>query len=271
MQVPLLNTIQTADKKFDTQARPFLIGCSDMNDYVCKYGSGTGFAKRLFCEYIGAQYMRNWDLPIPDYAFIEVNPEHIPTNFSLSNNIFNQTCFGLKYNRNYTELTKLNELFIVQQFKNQLFKSNLLKVALFDCWLANEDRNSNNYNLMFELQKNYQLIAIDHEGIFNTRIFDNPIYALNNDDTLLNSSFAQQLFNKKDLNNNAIEELRTYFYICIEKCENNSKSILSHVPTNWQIDNELVNKKLAEIFSKKWKQETFDTFNVFVHNLLNTL
>ena len=271
MQVPLINSIQTADKKFETQARPILIGCSDFNDYVCKYGSGSGNARRLLCEYLGAQYMRIWELPIPNFAFINVNPDHIPANFAIPKISFNQTCFGLQYNRQYTELTRLNDLSIAQGFKKQSFKYVLLKIALFDCWLANEDRNSNNYNLMFDLQNDYQLIAIDHEGIFYTRIFDKPIYPLNDNDTILNSTFVQKLFHKKDLNSSVIESLREYFYICVNNCEQNNNSILSCVPQNWQVEINLINQKKTEIFSEEWKKETFNTFLVFVQNLINTL
>ena len=271
MPTPIINSIQTADRKFDTQTRPILIGCDDMNDYVCKYGTGNGFAKRLFCEYLAANFMRIWELPIPNYSLVNINPEHIPANFAIPNASFTQTCFGLMYNRNYTELTRLNELNIASAFKNSSFKLNLLKIALFDCWLSNEDRNDNNYNLMFDLVNDYQLVAIDNEGIFNSRTFNNPIYSLNYNDSILNGVFAQKLFNKKDLTPNIIEELKTFFYLCVQNCEQSKNNILSNVPENWQIDTASVNGKLLEIFSNDWKNESFSTFQTFVQTLLNSL
>lgn len=271
MPVPIINSIQTADRKFETQTRPILIGCDDMNDYVCKYGAGNGFAKRLFCEYLAANFMQIWELPIPNHSLVNINPEHIPANFAIPNAYFTQTCFGLMYNRNYTELTKLNELNIASGFKNSPFKLNLLKIALFDCWLSNEDRNDNNYNLMFDLVNDYQLVAIDNEGIFNSRTFNNPIYSLNFNDSILNGGFAQKLFNKKDLTPDIIENLKTYFYLCAQNCEQSKNNILSNVPENWQIDTALVNEKLLEIFSDDWKNESFSTFQTFVQTLLNSL
>lgn len=266
----ILNSIQTADKQFDTQTKPILIGCNDFNAYVCKYGTGTGFANRLLCEYIAAQFMRIWELPIPDFALVKINPEHIPTNFRISKASFNQTCFGLKYNRSYVELTEVNALDIAKPFKTNTHKQTLLKIALFDCWLSNEDRSSNHYNLMFDLETDNNIIAIDNECIFNSRVFDRTIYELNYYDSLLSGIFAQRLFNKKDLTTQVINNLKTYFYLCVLNCEKNQNKIIANVPSDWQIDGKLVSNKLTEIFSDDWKNKTFTTFQTFIQTLANT-
>lgn len=271
MPIPNLHSIQTADKKFETQTKPILMVCSDMNGYVCKYGTGIGFAKRLYCEYLSAQFLSRWQLPIPNFAFVTINPEHIPTHFNIAHTSFTQTGFGVQYNRSYNELTHLNTLNNVTAFKQPLIKQTFLKIALFDCWLANEDRNNNNYNLMFDIAYNNNLVVIDHEGIFNSRIFEQPIYSLNYNDSLLSSVFAQKLFSKKDFTNEFITDLETYFYLCLQNCEQDVNLILQNVPKNWEIDTELVVKKISEIFSESWKKETLTTFKNFIQTLVNTL
>jgi hypothetical protein len=269
--LPAINSVQTADRVYETQARPILIACNDGFDYVCKYGAGAGFAARLLSEYIGWQFARIWGIGIPEAAFVRISPGHIPASFGIPAPNFTQTCFGARYSRSYAELTRMNALAIATQFKKPEFKRSLLLVGLFDCWLANEDRNPNNYNLMFDLEQNYRLVAIDNEGIFNTRIYEHPIYSLNENDTILLSPFACKLFGKQDVTKDALDQLMEILYICTENCEQKVNDILSQIPQDWSVDISMLKSKLSEVFSVAWKTETLGHFQTFVQLLLNRL
>jgi hypothetical protein len=71
-----LSSIQTANRQYDTGERPVLIMCSDMHNYVCKYAGG-GDTMKLYCEYIAASFLKIWKLPVPDFAFVAINYDHV--------------------------------------------------------------------------------------------------------------------------------------------------------------------------------------------------
>lgn len=265
MKVTHLHSIQTADKRYATQTNPVLIGCDDMNSYVCKYGDGNSFAQRLLCEYLAAQFMRVWQLPMPDFALIKINPNHIPPQFGIAPKSFNQTCFGSKYSRQCEDLTHPSYL-NSSNFRTDFNKQILLKIALFDCWLSNDDRTAGNHNLMFDLSNN-NILAIDNEGIFNGRIFNYEIFSQNFNDSILSSEFAQKMYRKKELTPKMVKELKTYFYHCTSSCQQVINNVMSHIPADWNIDKDKVNGKIDEIFSNKWQKETFITFAGFVKDL----
>ena len=76
-----LRSIQTADIYFDTNRRPVLITCDDMESYVCKYHTGSGNSMSLFCEYLASAFLKIWGLHTPDSAFVRINREHIPSSW----------------------------------------------------------------------------------------------------------------------------------------------------------------------------------------------
>ena len=134
-----LKSIQTAYRMYNTGDRPVLVMCSDMQDYVCKYALG-GNATNLFCEYVAASFLRVWQLPVPDFAFVNVDYEHVK-HFGLPKHYFDKTCFGSKYSRSFQELTHFTDNPDLKKQKGYLQnRDTLLKVALFDLWMANEDR-----------------------------------------------------------------------------------------------------------------------------------
>lgn len=72
-----------------------------------------------------------------------------------------------------------------------------IRNMLFDLWVANEDRNHNNYNLLLNpTESGYCLMPIDHERCFNgsrTNI-DRPLVLLTEDQSLVASPLVQLLF-----------------------------------------------------------------------------
>lgn len=65
----ILDYYQTAGK------RPVKVICDDFNTYVAKHTNGTG-TKTLFYEYIASEFLKIWEVPTPEPAFIKVLPEH---------------------------------------------------------------------------------------------------------------------------------------------------------------------------------------------------
>jgi hypothetical protein len=263
----VLNSIQTADWIFETNTRPVLVMCEDRNDYVCKYHNYVGSANRLFCEYLAASFLKLWNLKIPDYAFVKINREHIPQEWEINSYYFDTTCFGLKYNRAYKDVTKVNEAIRYRQRGLYSNKIDLLKIGLFDIWVANEDRNHNNYNLLIDVGNERNFVPIDHEAIFNTQDFNNSIYQINEFESLICTTLVLNMFNNQYFSMKVHTELEKYFYLCIENCREKIGEILDNVPPDWKIDRDGMLVKIEQIFTDDWIHESFNQFLSFLqHN-----
>ena len=55
-------------------------------------------------------------------------------------------------------------------------------IALFDFWMANEDRNANNYNLMYDVNA-HLFVPIDYGCVFNTATYDYSLSQLTETDS----------------------------------------------------------------------------------------
>jgi hypothetical protein len=264
----ILNSIQTADRIFDTNTRPVLIMCDDMNDYVCKYATNSGSSNRLFCEYLAASFLKLWNLKIPDFAFVKINRDHIPPEWQINGYYFDKICFGLRYNRTYVDVTKVQE--VIRQEQRQLYTNrlDLLKIGLFDIWISNEDRNHNNYNLLIDVINERNFIPIDHEAIFNGQNFNNLIEHINEDDSLICTNLILNMFSNQYFNRDVYSELEKYFYLCTQICKEKTGEILSKIPADWRIDVNKMFEKIEQIFTDQWIKSSLTLFLTFLqHNL----
>jgi hypothetical protein len=260
----ILKSIQTADLIFETKSRPILIMCEDKYDYVCKYHTSTGHATRLFCEYLAASFLKLWGLNIPPFAFVKVNHEHIPIEWNLNKYIFDTTCIGLRYDRAYKDITKVNDETLNGQHRLYPTRLDLIKIGLFDIWVANEDRNHNNYNLLIDIENDRCFVPIDHEAIFNTMDFNNQIYHINEFESLICTTLVIKMFNNQYFNKSVCNALKKYFYLCTEICHSNIDIILNETPADWRIDRDAMSSKIEQLFSENWIKDSFDLFLSFL-------
>jgi hypothetical protein len=228
-----LYSIQTSVKVFETGgSRPVLITCNDMNDYVCKYNIGPGAATRLACEFISASFLKIWGIKVPDFALVNISREHIPSNFNIHGYYFDTTCFGSKYLKGVEDVNNFTDAIKTSHRKSFLNRRDLYYIALFDIWLANEDRHHNNYNLLIDYNNQRDFIPIDHEAIFNSRVFNNPICELTYEDSLISSPLMLKIFGKKSISKKEIEEIRNNFHSFVNQCQQNLVTILSQLPVD---------------------------------------
>ena len=267
-----LYSIQTADRVFETGgSRPVLLSCNDMNSYVCKYATGRGAAVRLMCEFIGAAFLKMWGLNVPDFALISVKREHIPSEFNINAYYFDTTCFGLQYSRTFAEVINFTANISSQQRKNFPNRKDLLYIALFDIWLANEDRNQGNYNLLVDTENQRNFIPIDHETILNTCNINIPICEITYEDSIINSPLFQKLFNDNELNKSSLAEIRNNYYNKVKHCQENTVELISQLPSDWNINkSELETKLIDEIFVDSWLEGSFNLFLEFLQRNINT-
>lgn len=207
------------------------------------------------CELIGASFLKIWELKVPDFALVNVDRDHIPEAFNIHGYQFDIPCFGSRYARNYVEITDFTANISPQRRRIFTDRLDLFYIALFDIWLANEDRNYNNYNLLIDLESQYQIVPIDHETIFNTRIIEYPISELTFEDSIISSPLFFSLLGQNSFPNRR-EEIKNNFYLKVSLCKDSFEDILNDIPESWRIDkNRLKNKLINEIFVDSWTEK----------------
>lgn len=268
-----LHSIEEIHKLYETPgSSPVLVTCNDLNDWVCKYDK---FPIYLLNELLAYEFARIWGIKVPETAIIKVKEEHVPIDKfpKLQKINFKKECFGSLFLKDSKELdiTTL-ALFKEKNFRDKVHdKSDFLKIALFDIWLSNEDRNHNNFNLLLNLspEKYYFFYAIDHVSIFNSSNLDYGLYQINEFESIINTDLAKVLFSKnnkiKDIVNNLVEN----FYLCKTECKDKLSEILQKVPSSWNIDLDYIKNKLNEsIFQEEWNKSCENSFRQFVQSFI---
>lgn len=268
-----LQTIEEVHLVFETTgSRPLLVTCNDFNFWVCKYDR---YPQSLFKELIASRFATIFKIKTPDTAFIKVNPSHIPIDKfpNLNLMLFEKECFGSLYLENSKEvdLSTLS-MFKEKSFRNKIAdKSDFLKIALFDIWMANEDRSHNNFNLLLYAsseQLNF-FYAIDHVNIFNTGFLDIDITDLTEDDSIIKTDLAKILFGRKKNLSKMVDIMIENFYLCTDECERGLDDILSLVPESWNIDiNQIRQKIIDNLFTNTWKNQCESKFREFVQSFI---
>lgn len=232
-----------------------------MNGYVCKYDkSNIGSSNKLLTEYIGAYFLQKWGLGIPDFSLIKIDYSHIPEEFHLPKKCFSRICFGSKFDRNFDDLTHFSDYI---KKTNKVKYGNideLIMVALFDIWMGNDDRNHNNYNLMIDIRNERRFVPIDHETLFNGTTYNMDIYEISYSETIIATELFASLFNRKYFNQQKLREIRNEFYLCCEVSENSFDELINGIPESWNINLDVLNNKMQQVFNPNWIKTSFSTF-----------
>lgn len=192
MATQTLYSAKRIEQQFHTGEEPVMVMCSDVNIYVCKYMRSSATAYKLACELIGAKLAKAWRLTTPDIAFVNIRPAHwesINTSHSLS-----APSIGFRWLDGVVDITPSTYAKVPATVE---MLAQLMKIALFDFWVANEDRNANNANLMYDVARE-QLVSIDYGCIFNTATFEYPLSQLTSTDTILWSDLFHHLVQAAD-------------------------------------------------------------------------
>jgi len=257
--VNIVKSISSPEKVFETSgSQPILILGDDLNYYVCKYNRWGGTeAKKLFNEFIAGCFAQEWNLAIPRFCFERVDPSHVENIPLIQPSFFNSLCFGSLFNKKFSEIDEFYSEITSADKRKYVKKFDFLKIALFDIWLANEDRNFNNYNLLIDIDNGNRFVPIDHDAIFNTGNLDKGLVLLSENETLINTNLAKKLFNRNELlNKEFLENFRNEYYICVDKCEKNVDNFLKLIPEDWKINiNEKQNLIKRQLFKKEWTDD----------------
>lgn len=268
-----LRTIEEINKIFPTPgSSPALVLCEDFNFWVCKYDKST---LNLFNELISSSFADIWGIRVPEYCLIHVDPSHVPVEKypKLQPRLFAKDCFGSFYLTGAKEIDETSiSLFEERSFRNKIVnKNDFLKIALFDIWLGNEDRNHNNFNLLLNLEDSQSTFfyAIDHVSVFNSSFLDYGIYEITEDESIIKTNLAKILFGKTRKLPEIVNALIENFYLCVDECENQLESILELVPGSWSLDKVDLSIRLKEnLFTAEWKSSCVNLFREFIQTFI---
>ena len=174
MRIDKKKVISITDK-YDTFHGPLKVLDESFDPYVLKYPinlKDNSIAKEFICHFL----LKSWKIPTPEIAILSVSPELLEHCNFLKNrdkDIINKSiCFGSKmllHSLDMNNFITAKDAVSQQKIKNL---SGLLKIALFDIWVENEDRKPTNNNLLLNpVGASYVINAIDHAFTFSTQDF----------------------------------------------------------------------------------------------------
>lgn len=256
MTSPMLYSAKRIEQQFHTGEAPVMVMCSDVNVYVCKYMRSSSTAYKLACEFIGAKLAITWQLNTPDIELVNILPEHWH-GINLSHSI-SAPSLGSRWLESVVDITPSTyaKVPVNTELLNQL-----MKIALFDFWIANEDRNANNANMMYDMVHE-KIVSIDYGCIFNTATFDYPLSQLTSTDTILWSDLFHHLRCGTDRQTiySIAEQLRTDYTDCLERSKDKAKEIMNGIPQEWKVPKGTLQEKFTQLFDKQWTVEVWENF-----------
>ena len=256
MPIQTLYSVKQIEQQFHTGEEPVMVMCSDVNIYVCKYMRSSATAYKLACEFIGTNLAKAWQLNTPDIALVNIRSAHwegINVSHSLS-----APSIGFRWLDGVVDITPSTYAKVPAKAETL---AQLMKIALFDFWVANEDRNANNANLMYDVTRE-QLVSIDYGCIFNTATFEYPLSQLTSTDTILWSDLFRHLLQGADsqASLNIADRLKADYEESIDKSNSIVAGIIAEMPQGWNVPTEKVSEKLSQLFDKQWIEAVWDNF-----------
>ena len=136
----------------------------------------------------------------------------------------------------------------------------LLKIALFDFWCANEDRTYNNANMLDDIE-NDKFISIDYGGIINNVTFDFPLSQLTETDSILCADVFTHIVKAVSPKQLAIlvQRLETDYYMCIKRCQRYKYTAIP-LPQEWNVPASKMVTKIEELLSEQWINAAWRNF-----------
>ncbi|MFN8776988.1 MAG: HipA family kinase [Flavobacteriales bacterium] len=270
-----IQSLEPIREVLETGQRPVKVACTDFSDYICKYPRLTP-SHSLMTEWICAHAARDSSLYVPEFDLVSVLPEHAPGNLIpqlLPGARLDLPMFGSRHTGGMDMDKRMLRMLASNRYKSKLEqRDQLLQIALFDIWVANEDRHGNNYNLLLgDFKGKYRWMVIDHGACFNSQAGLNQVLApLSFEESLISSELFAIVFQKPP---NFVSRIHA---VCNE-LENWRKNALQHVeqwvvdaPEQWGIDRSAWLAFLRDRWlSDEWTAQTQETFLAHTQLLIN--
>lgn len=249
-----VHSIKAVERQYATGEEPVLVLCSDRHEYICKYARTSGSAYKLASERIGSCLAQTWGLNTPPTAFIDIRPGHWSKAGTTGILAFGSRRLDKVIDINPTTANS------IKPSVNTLF--DILDIALFDLWVANEDRNANNANLMYDIEQG-RFVSIDYGCIFNTAMYDYPLSQLTSTDTILNSELFCIIQKGFSVDKVALKVVDN-FSRNIVRCKQAVFNSRLQFPSQWGVSPAIAQQKLDQLFDGKWCESVLNSFKEYL-------
>ena len=137
--------------------KPYVIECTDGNQYVAKFPGNPDGTRVLINEYVCACFAQMLQLPIPSFELLFINNIESYSNYLEGIELVNGTVFCSRMIDKASQVPGYRALSKVSN------RDDIVKILIFDVIIGNNDRNPG--NLLINL-KNKSLVMIDHSHVF---------------------------------------------------------------------------------------------------------
>ncbi|MEB2786378.1 HipA family kinase [Algoriphagus persicinus] len=263
-----LVSIEKVEKKYATVgSHPLLVHASDLEHYICKYPFFPEDHK-LINEFLAFHFARLWGIRTPEMNLVILKQEHLAESLigqGLSFRSIQNPLVGSLQLEDVTEIFDHLAEGISEADLAKYDRKEFLKIALFDIWLSNEDRNTGNINLLLGINESSSVpIAIDHEKIFNSGSPFGKIYELTYEDSMFYTKLFHRLFRSRNKYLRMIEEISSSLESYSTRCFDNLPEIIDDIPAEWGYNSEEIFEYLQQgIFSTEWLDSVKRSFNEF--------
>jgi hypothetical protein len=252
---------------------PLEVVADNYKTYFIKSAENRNPSYYLISEFLCHYLLKCWRIPTPDIAAITLNPNLLTSDLSVRHkkHFYNQVCFGSQSIKDAIDLSAFFNIKQISSYRKFDDPEVLLKIALFDIWIENDDRKPTNNNIILQsIEGKFSILAIDHAYTFSSIDYPylNPnLVSSSYNETILLSTIGQavvvKLLNKNQDNMREwLRDARENFYLCISNCEKQFEEISSYVPKNLGFNLELQRCIQRFLFNEKRNKDVFTEFTM---------
>jgi hypothetical protein len=269
--------VKIIHSQYETKGHsPLKVLADDFNPYVLKFPKNSFDKVSIVKEFICFYLLKCWSIPTPDIAALSVPDNLLKECPFISNRdkklIEGTGCFGSKL---ITDAIELTDFLVAQNAPAQkriLNPKDMLRIALFDLWVENEDRRPTNNNIILEPRSKGLLIyPIDHAFTFSTLNFSELTHSTVNfsvNDSILHSPLAISTVKKIGIKKDYRTKLEEMFYLCIDNTKPFFSQIVSNIPDSLEftIDDKLILSDF--LFNRERNSLVWQEFDYILNSIL---
>lgn len=269
MKIPVINIFKVHDE-LDTASAPLLCTCIDAHGAFAKYYLKFVLDENEYCglvyEIVCSQLASYLNINTPPVAFalagqIVENNEKISRNYLLN---AQSVCFASKEINLHKMISDADEIKDKTTFNKFLHPEQFLKIGIFDLWVAHDDRNNTNYNLLAEtIHEGYHFYSIDHYHCFGGGANFNKNFSglsVNPYKSILTSTFGisvRKYLVNPEIFGNIVESFST---IDLKRIRKIVENVFIQLPKEWKIDPNLQGIIIGFLTDKKRNNQVIEIF-----------
>lgn len=261
--------------RYETAHGPLKVLDSSYTPYVLKFPKNRFDNGSIIKEFICHFLLKSWMIPTTEIASLSVSSELLESCSFLTNRekelIENYDCFGSKLLINAVDLMHFITADNTVAQRKIMNPSDIIKIALFDIWVENEDRKPSNNNLLLNTSGDlFEIIPIDHAYTFSSLNFEELKHRSVNfsfNDSILHSPLATSIVKKTKLDAEFFNKYENMFYICIENAESFFSKNIDILSDNLAFTDEDKTFLSSFLFNKRRNRLVWEEFIYIINTI----